>query len=146
MTKKSFTALKGGNWEEYKNNFRKEVEASEWAFDRIKEAFEQVAQDEAEKVSIVQEIMLRSTDYLRRIIAPVGGQGGVTMFYLAVSLWNTTFGGSLGENIQIGGPQFVERNTIGSHRTGFQLYKQVIVLSRPRNSKHMQYLRTFVQT
>ena len=40
-----------------KNTFRKEVQASEWAFDSIKEAFEQVAQDEAEKVSIVQEIM-----------------------------------------------------------------------------------------
>ena len=40
---------------------------------------ELVAQDETEKMSIVQEIMLRSTDYLRRIIAPVGGQGGVTM-------------------------------------------------------------------
>ena len=80
--KKGFTALKGGNWEEYKNTFRKEVKASEWAFDRIKEAFERVAQDEAEKVSIVQEIMIRSTDYLRRIIAPVGRQGGVTMSYL----------------------------------------------------------------
>ena len=79
--KKGFTALKGGNWEEYRNTFRKEVKASEWPFDRIKEAFEQVAQDEAEKVSIVQEIMLGSTDYLRRIIAPVGGQGGVTMSY-----------------------------------------------------------------
>ena len=47
--------------------------------DRIEETFELVAQDEAEKLSIVQEIMLRSTDYLRRVIAPVGGQGGVTM-------------------------------------------------------------------
>ena len=58
------------------------MKASEWALDRIKEAFELVAQDEAEKMSLVQEIMLRSTDYLRRIIAPVGGQGGVTMSYL----------------------------------------------------------------
>ena len=41
------------------------MKASEWAFDRIKEAFELVAQDEAEKMSIVQEIMLRTTDYLR---------------------------------------------------------------------------------
>ena len=32
-------------------------------------------------MSIVQDIMLKSTDYLRRIIAPVGGQGGVTMSY-----------------------------------------------------------------
>ena len=79
---KGFTVLKGGDWEEYKNSFRKEVKATEWAFDSIKEAFEQVAQDEARKMSIVQEIMIRSTDYLRRIIAPVKGQGGVTMSYL----------------------------------------------------------------
>ena len=42
------------------NTFRKEVNATEWASDRIKEAFEQVAQDEAENVSIVQEIMFKS--------------------------------------------------------------------------------------
>ena len=60
------------------------MKASEWAFDRIKEAFEQVAQDEAEKVSVVQEIMLSSTDYLRRVIAPVGGREGVTMSYLCL--------------------------------------------------------------
>ena len=41
-----------------------------------------MAQDEAREVSIVQEIMLKSTDYLRRIIAQVGGQGGVTVSYL----------------------------------------------------------------
>ena len=58
------------------------MKATEWAFDRIKEAFEQVAQDDARKMSIVQEIMIRSTDYLRRIIGPVGGQGGVPMSYL----------------------------------------------------------------
>ena len=128
MMEKGFTAVKGGNWEEYKNTIRKEVKASEWAFDRIKEAFEQVAQDEAEKVSIVQEIMTRSTDYLRRIIAPVGGQGGVTMSCLC-SHCNSFFLRNLW------------RNTIGCNRTGFYSYKQVTVLSRLRYSKHMQYLR-----
>ena len=49
------------------------MKATEWAFDRIKEAFEQVAQGEN---------MIGSTDYLRRTIASVGGQGGVTMSYL----------------------------------------------------------------
>ena len=44
------------------------MKASEWAFDEL------VAQDEAEKMCIVQEIKLRSMDKLRRIIAPVGGQ------------------------------------------------------------------------
>ena len=63
-------------------SFKKKMKASEWAFDRIKEAFELAAQVEAENMSIVQEIMLRRTDYLQRIIAPVGGQGRVTMSYL----------------------------------------------------------------
>ena len=77
--KKGFTALKKGTWEECKETFKEKMKASEWAFDRIKEAFELVAQDEGENMSTVQEIMLRSTDCVRRIIAPVGGQGGVTM-------------------------------------------------------------------
>ena len=78
----AFFALKSGEWEEYKHTFRNEVKVTEWAFDRIKEAFEKVAKDEARKLSTVQEIMIRSTDYLQRIIAPAGGQGGVTMSYL----------------------------------------------------------------
>ena len=65
-----------------KNTFRKKVKVSECAFDRMKEAFEKVAKDVARKMSIVQEIMIRCTDYLRRIIAPAEGQGGVAMSYL----------------------------------------------------------------
>ena len=42
----------------------------------------EVAQDEAGMLSIVQAIMIRTTDYLRCIIAPAGGQGGVVMSYL----------------------------------------------------------------
>ena len=60
----------------------KEVKASKWASDSVKEVFERVAQDDADKLSIVQDVMFKSTDYLRRIIAPAGGQGGVTMSYL----------------------------------------------------------------
>ena len=82
MIEQAFFALKGGNWEEYKCTYRTEVKATERAFDRIKEPFEKVAKEEARKLSTVQEIMIRSTDYLRRIIAPTGEQGGVTMSYL----------------------------------------------------------------
>ena len=46
-------------------DLQEKMKASEWAFDRIKEAFELVPQDEPERVSIVQEIMLKSTDYHR---------------------------------------------------------------------------------
>ena len=79
MMKQAFLALKGGDWDEYKSIFRIEVQATGWVFDRMKEAFEKVAKDEAGKLSTVQEIMTRSTDYLRRIVAPAGRQGGVTM-------------------------------------------------------------------
>ena len=97
-----------------KKTFRNEVKVSEWAFDRIKDVFEQVAKDEARKLSIFQKILIRSTDYLRRIIAPAGEHGGVTMSYLCriatVSRWETTFGGSLvGKGVTIGGARFVEK-------------------------------------
>ena len=75
-------ALKCGEWEEYKNTLRTEVKATEWAFDRMQEAFEKVAKDEARKLSTAQAIVIRSIDYLRRIIAPAGEQGGVAMSYL----------------------------------------------------------------
>ena len=39
------------------NTSREEVKVTKWAFDKIKEAFEQVAKDEARMLSIVQEIM-----------------------------------------------------------------------------------------
>ena len=38
------------------------MKATEWAFDRIKEAFEKVAKGEARTLSTVQEIMIISTD------------------------------------------------------------------------------------
>ena len=75
-------ALKDGDWEEYKRIFKVEVSATECAFERIREAFEKMAKDEAGSLSIVQGIMLKCTDFLRRIIAPTGGQGGVTLSYL----------------------------------------------------------------
>ena len=51
MMKEGFTARRNETWEECKETFKK---ASEWVFDRRKEAFDLVAQDEARKVSVVQ--------------------------------------------------------------------------------------------
>ena len=54
MMKQGLVALKNEDWKEYKSIFRSEVKASEWGFDRIKQGqFDLVAQDEAEKMSIV---------------------------------------------------------------------------------------------
>ena len=148
MMKQGFVALNSGDWEEYENTFRKEVKVTEWAFDRIMEAFEQVAKEEARKLSIVQEIMTRSTDYLRRIIAPRGGRETLRCHICAriviVSRWKTTSGGSLGEKGEtIVGALSVANNTTGSNQTGFWWCKQAKVLTRPRSSKRMQDLRAF---
>ena len=94
------------------------MKVSEWAFDRMKEAFENVAKDEAKKLSTVQELMLRSTDNLRRIIARAGGKDALRCHTCArivtVSRWKNTFGGSLGEKgVTIGGARFVEKSTTG---------------------------------
>ena len=40
MMKFGFFALKEGNWEEYKRRFRNEEGATDWAFERTREAFE----------------------------------------------------------------------------------------------------------
>ena len=76
------------------------MKVTEWAFDRIKEAFEQMAKDEARMLSIVQEIMIRSTGYLQRIIAPAGRSKEALRCHtcahiVTVSRWKTSFGGLL---------------------------------------------------
>ena len=86
MMKKGFTALKNGTWEELQDTFRKKMKAS---------------QDKAEKMSIVQEIMPKNTDYLRRIIAPLEDKEESqcrTCAQTATVSLKTTFGGSLGDN------------------------------------------------
>ena len=150
MMKQGFLALKSGEWEEYKNTFRNEAKVSEWAFDRTKEAFEKVAKDEARKLSTAQEIMTRSTDYLRRIIAPAERQGGVTMSYLCPHcnrfpmedcVWWVS--GEKGRNnwwCAICGEKYDWKQP-----NGLLWCKQVRVLIRPRSSERMQYLRTFAQ-
>ena len=54
----------------------------EWTLERIREAYKKVARDEVGRLGIVQEILRKSTDFLRRIIGPVGGRGGVTLSYI----------------------------------------------------------------
>ena len=49
-------ALKDGDWEDYERTFKVEASATECAFERIREAFEKVAKDEAGSLSIVKEL------------------------------------------------------------------------------------------
>ena len=146
MMKQGYTALKRGDWEEYKSIFRAEVKATEWAFHRIKEAFEQVAQDEARKV----EHRAGNYDQKHGLLAAhhraswrtrrshdVLCVSELQQFYLGrlhlVGLWDKR-----AQQLVV---RSVERNTIGSNQTGLWSYKQVKVSIRPRSSKHMQYVR-----
>ena len=137
-----YYALKNGDWEEYKRTFKAEVSATEWTFGSIREAFERLARDEAGNVSIVQRIMLKSTDFLRRIIAPAGGQGGVTLFFVRIAIvfhfrtymWWVSAGkkhciwwcANCGEHMK------------EEHTTGCWVYKQVTVPVRQRCSQRMR--------
>ena len=43
------------------NFFQRKIKATDWTLERIKDAFQQVAQDEARKMCIVQQIMLSAS-------------------------------------------------------------------------------------
>ena len=94
-------AVETGSWEGFKEAFRDTGEISEWAFDRIKEAYDKVASEDVGRLSIAQDILRKSTDFLRRVLAPVDGVGGITLSYVCphcvtASLWRITSGRSSG--------------------------------------------------
>ena len=73
------------------------IQATEWTLERIREAYDKVANDEIGRLGTVQKNQRKSTDFLRRVIAPVDGMGGVTFVVCLptlqqFSLWRTTFG------------------------------------------------------
>ena len=59
-----------------KERYWKEEKSSEWTLERTREVHEKVAKD------TVQDILRKSTDFLRRVVAAVGGMGGVTFLYV----------------------------------------------------------------
>ena len=72
-----------GNWESFKEEFQKKKgKLSEWTLERLQEAYDKVASEDIGRLSIAQEILRKMTDFLRRIIAPVDGMGGVTMSHV----------------------------------------------------------------
>ena len=82
LMRRGYLAMKNGSWEEFKERYRgKKKKSSEWTLERMREAYEKVTNDEIGRLGIVQEILRKSTAFLRRVIAPVGGMGGVTLSY-----------------------------------------------------------------
>ena len=79
---RTYIAMKHGIWEIFAEEHRKEGKLCEWTLERIREAYEKVAMDDIGRSGIAQEILRKSTDCLRRIIAPVDGMGGVTLSHI----------------------------------------------------------------
>ena len=50
--------------------------------EKIRQSYEKVEKQEVGRLGIVQETLWKSVDFLRRIIAPVGGRGAVTLSYI----------------------------------------------------------------
>ena len=74
--RRAYNARKLSGGESFKEECRKEGKLSEWTFERIREAYEKVAMDDIGRLGIAQEIPRKSTDFSRRISAPVDGMGG----------------------------------------------------------------------
>ena len=72
IIRKSFIAIRDDSWEEFRKDAEKKRNHQN-GLEKIREAYEKVAKERIGRLGIVQEILRKSTDFLRRIIAPADG-------------------------------------------------------------------------
>ena len=70
-------------------------ELNSWTVAKLKKSHYQARQEDDQRKSIVQRVVTKSTDFLRRIIAPVEGQGGYTVVRVLSFGKNNVTGGAL---------------------------------------------------
>ena len=75
----AYYAGKSGDWKGYKKAHWDKNGIGEWAFIEVKESYDKVAWEDIGRLGIAQDILRKSTDFLRRIIALASGVGGVTL-------------------------------------------------------------------
>ena len=78
MVRRAVNAGRADDWSE----LMKSEELNPWMIAKLKASYGQATQDDDECKSIVQQIMQKSTDFLRRIVVPVEGQGGVALSHV----------------------------------------------------------------
>ena len=100
----SFIATRDDSWEEFRKGMqRKREKSSEWTLEKTREAYEKVAREDIGRLGT-----RKGTDFLRRIIAPVDGMGGVTLSYNLPAL----------QQFLLGGPHLVGVDRTRSRRNG----------------------------
>ena len=75
MVRRAIRAGRSDNWSE----LMKSDELNPWMMAKLQESYHQARQEDDQRKSIVQQVMQKSTDFLRRIIAPAEGQSGHTV-------------------------------------------------------------------
>ena len=98
--RQALKAGSSGDWAE----FLKNDNLNAWSSAKLRESDSEVEREDEERKCIVQQILQKSTDFLRRIIVPVEGQGGVTLSYVCLrchqcplgdNIWWVSFGVTL---------------------------------------------------
>ena len=64
MMRRAYNAGKSGNWESFKEEFREKGKLGEWTFERLQEAYDKVALEDIDRLSVAQDILRKSTDFL----------------------------------------------------------------------------------
>ena len=83
MVRRSMKVGKEDHWSE----LWKGSEFNSWTRAKLQECYHEVRQDDDQRKSIVQQIMWKSTNILRRKIVPVQGQGVITSSYVCPHLY-----------------------------------------------------------
>ena len=82
LMRRAYCARWSGDWENYLEEFLGNGKIGVWASVKVRDCISEVEQEDEGWLSIAQAILRKSTDFLRRIIAPVDGMGGVTLSYV----------------------------------------------------------------
>ena len=78
LMRRACEAGKPGDWKNYLEVFFKDDRLSMWARVKERECYNEVELEDEGRISIAQDILRKSTDFLRRIIVPSDGPGRVT--------------------------------------------------------------------
>ena len=76
---RAYHAGRSDDWESYLEEFRNDNRLSIRASMKVTESYNEVEAEHGGCLSIAQDILRKSTDLLRRIIAPSDGVKGVTL-------------------------------------------------------------------
>ena len=80
--RQAYNAGKSGDGANYMEQFFGNGKLSVWPSAQVRECHYEVEQEDEGRQSIVQDILRKSMDSLRRIIVPVDEMGGVTLSYV----------------------------------------------------------------